>query len=93
MRSLDRLRGQVDRERQGADKKFRRAESRIEHAYGRGRGRGSSSSSDDDEGMSDVRRGQLVEDYTRMALHTERQLQGRGGGGAKRGVRRASYPG
>lgn len=97
MSSLDRLRGEVDRERLAADKKFRKAERRIHKAYARGtRGNSSSSSSSEDEGaVAEVRRGQMLEDYTRLALVTERKLGGecvcmrgrgpRGGGGGGNG--------
>lgn len=74
MRSLDKLRREVDGQRQKYEKKFRRSEQRLRRAYlGAGFGSSSSSSSDDDDV---VPRGKLLEDYQRLALHTERQLRG-----------------
>eukprot|EP00775_Hariotina_reticulata_P008052 gene8052-8247_t len=71
--SLERMRHEVDSQRRKAEAKFRRAEARMRRAY-LGAGYGSSSSSDEREDDI-VPRGRLLEDYQRLALHTERQLQ------------------
>lgn len=74
MKSLDKLRREVDGQRKKFEKKFRRSEQRLRKAYlGAGYGSSSSSDSDDDDV---VPRGKLLEDYQRLALHTERQLRG-----------------
>uniref|UniRef100_A0A383VT62 BAR domain-containing protein n=1 Tax=Tetradesmus obliquus TaxID=3088 RepID=A0A383VT62_TETOB len=72
MRSLDRLRKEVDGQRRKAEKKFSRSEAKLRKAY-LGAGYGTSSSDDDDDDI--VPRGRLLEDYHRLALHTERQLR------------------
>jgi hypothetical protein len=72
MKSLDKLRREVDGQRKKYEKKFRRSEQRLRRAY-LGAGFGSSSSSSDDDDV--VPRGKLLEDYQRLALHTERQLR------------------
>ncbi|WIA23090.1 hypothetical protein OEZ85_001433 [Tetradesmus obliquus] len=74
MRSLDRLRKEVDGQRRKADKKFSRSEAKLRKAY-MGAGYGSTSSSSDDDDDDIVPRGRLLEDYHRLALHTERQLR------------------
>lgn len=75
MKSLDKLRREVDGQRKKYEKKFRRSEQRLRRAY-LGAGFGGSSSSSSSEGDDVVPRGKLLEDYQRLALHTERQLRG-----------------
>eukprot|EP00879_Flechtneria_rotunda_P000161 GHRR01000231.1.p1 GENE.GHRR01000231.1~~GHRR01000231.1.p1 ORF type:complete len:691 (+),score=298.64 GHRR01000231.1:288-2360(+) len=72
-KSLEKLRKEVDTQRRKAEKKFRRTEHKLTRAYlGAGYGESTSSSSDED---NIVPKGKLLEDYQRLALHTERQLR------------------
>ncbi|KAF8056124.1 zntD [Scenedesmus sp. PABB004] len=81
MKSLERLRREVDGARRKHERTLGKAEARLRRAYGAGGGSSSSSSDDDDDAgayggrRGVVPRGKALEDYQRLALHTERQLR------------------
>lgn len=71
MRSLERMRLEVDVQRRIVDKRFRKLEKRIHEAY-------FGEPADESDAEEESYRAKLLEDYSRMALHQERMLQGIG---------------